>query len=45
MADDRNGFNAVVTRNELPKNTKNTAVEIKTFVPVALFASRDRRQA
>ncbi|KYN40753.1 Cuticle protein 8 [Trachymyrmex septentrionalis] len=45
MVDDCNGFNAVVTRNELPKNIKNTAIEIKTFVPVALFASRDRRQA
>jgi len=37
-ADDRNGFNAVVTRSEPPKNTKNTAVEVKTFIPVALFA-------
>jgi len=42
-ADDRNGFNAVVTRSEPPKNTKNTAVEVKTFIPVALFA-RDRHK-
>ncbi|TGZ56676.1 uncharacterized protein [Temnothorax longispinosus] len=41
-ADDRNGFNAVVTRSEPPKNTKS-AVEVKTFVPVAIFA-RDRRK-
>lgn len=42
-ADDRNGFNAVVTRSEPLKNTKNTAVEVKTFVPVAIFA-RDRHK-
>lgn len=41
-ADDRNGFNAVVTRSEPPKNTKS-AVEVKTFVPVAILA-RDRRK-
>ncbi|XP_077260017.1 uncharacterized protein LOC143896219 isoform X2 [Temnothorax americanus] len=40
-ADDRNGFTAVVTRSEPPKNT-NAAVEVKTVVPVAIFA-RDRR--
>ncbi|XP_071578032.1 uncharacterized protein [Temnothorax nylanderi] len=41
-ADDRNGFNAVVTRSEPPKNTKS-ALEVKTFVPLAIFA-RDRRK-
>ncbi|KAL0118010.1 hypothetical protein PUN28_009000 [Cardiocondyla obscurior] len=38
-ADDRNGFNAVVTRSEPPKNIKS-AVEVKTFVPVGTFAKR-----
>ncbi|XP_039302033.1 uncharacterized protein LOC105205994 isoform X2 [Solenopsis invicta] len=36
-ADDRNGFNAVVTRSEPPKNAKS-AVQVKTFVPLAIFA-------
>lgn len=36
-ADDRNGFNAIVTRSEPPTNTKS-AVEVKTFVPLAIFA-------
>ncbi|XP_011869525.1 PREDICTED: cuticle protein 8-like [Vollenhovia emeryi] len=41
-ADDRNGFNAVVTRSEPPINAKS-AVDVKTFVPIAIFA-RDRRK-
>lgn len=41
-ADDRNGFNAVVTRSEPPNNTKSAA-EVKTFLPVAIFP-RGRRK-
>lgn len=37
-ADDRNGFNAVVTRSEPPKNT-NSAAEIKTFIPGTVFTN------
>lgn len=37
-ADDRNGFNAVVTRSEPPKNTRSAA-EIKTFIPGAVFTN------
>ncbi|GAB1859025.1 Cuticle protein 19 [Camponotus japonicus] len=37
-ADDRNGFNAVVTRSEPPKNAKSAA-EIKTFIPGAIFTN------
>ncbi|XP_072760568.1 cuticle protein 8 isoform X2 [Anoplolepis gracilipes] len=37
-ADDRNGFNAVVTRSEPPKNTKSAA-EIKTFIPGVIFTN------
>ncbi|XP_011633518.1 cuticle protein 19-like, partial [Pogonomyrmex barbatus] len=37
-ADDHNGFNAVVTRSEPPKDAK-TAVEVKTFIPAAIFAN------
>ncbi|XP_012219285.2 cuticle protein 21-like isoform X1 [Linepithema humile] len=37
-ADDHNGFNAVVTRSEPSRNTKS-AVEVKAFVPGAIFAS------
>lgn len=37
-ADDHNGFNAVVTRSEPPKNTQSAA-EVKTFVPAAIFPS------
>lgn len=43
MADDRNGFNAVVTRSGPPNNSK-FAAEVKTFVPVAIFPSRGRRK-
>ncbi|XP_014484827.1 PREDICTED: cuticle protein 19 [Dinoponera quadriceps] len=35
-ADDHNGFNAVVTRSEPPKNVQSAA-EVKTFVPGAVF--------
>lgn len=41
-ADDRNGFNAVVTRSEPPTNTKSP-VQVKAFVPLAIFA-RDRHK-
>ncbi|XP_032685042.1 cuticle protein 19 [Odontomachus brunneus] len=37
-ADDHNGFNAVVTRSEPPKNAQSAA-EVKTFVPSAVFPS------
>jgi hypothetical protein len=37
-ADDHNGFNAVVTRSEPPKNVQS-ATEVKTFIPSAIFPS------
>ncbi|XP_029166809.1 larval cuticle protein A1A-like [Nylanderia fulva] len=37
-ADDRNGFNAIVTRSEPPKNTKSAA-ELKTFIPGVIFTN------
>lgn len=35
-ADDHNGFNAVVTRNEPPKNARQE-VNVKRFLPVTIL--------
>ncbi|KAG7189080.1 hypothetical protein KM043_008659 [Ampulex compressa] len=41
-ADDHNGFNAIVTRSEAPRNTKPGS-NVKAFVPVSVFRPGRRK--